>query len=299
MAEPPAGDVLVSGGDREPGERWRRVPPRLRAALLALLVLAAASLAFVLTRPEPVPPPPLGTLGPASARVDDGGTLVRVEAELRTREPVVLRSGTIVGTELVLLLDPVLTPAAGAPQAVTSRIVGLVEPGCTDPAAVDRPSGAELQVVIAPQAGGEPLTLRSDVLALARARAGACAPVQASAALPPGSGRVAEQLAVTVRLVDPSVPVAVLGVSGRGLRVALETTPFAEQVARAAGVRPVVTATAPVLVTDCSVEVLAQRRLTLEVRRGAERLSVQVDPGPGVVAALDELVRRTCRRPRI
>lgn len=303
MAEPPAADLLASGDEREPGELWRRVPRRTRAALVALVVLAGALVVLVtgVGRPEPVPPPPLGTLGPAAARVDDSGMLVRVEAELRTREPVVLRSGTITGTDLVLLPDPVLSPAAGAPDAVTSQIVGLVEPACPDPTSRDRSSGAVLEVVIAPQAGGEALTLRSDVPgpALASAREAACAPVRASVALPTGSGPAAEQLEVTVRVPDATVPVRVVSLTGRGFRV--DAADLADQILAASRLgRPFeLTATGQVVVIDCSVEVLAPRRLVLEAQRGDDLLRVPVEVDRAAVAGLDELVRRTCRRPRI
>lgn len=300
MAEP-SGDVLVGGDEREPGELWRRVPVRAWVGLAVLASVAAGlvALATGTGRPEPAPPAELGTLGPASVGVDESGLLVRVEAELRAREPVVLRSGTVTGTELVLLLDPVRLPAPGAPGGVRSRIVGLVEPRCGEQAPQDR-APAVLQIVIAPQAGGEAVTLGSPLSAqaLASAREAACAPVRASVALVPGSGPAAEQLEVTVRLVDASVPVDVLALTGRGLRVGVGTTTLGAQVAAATAQRTAATVTAPVVVTDCSVEVLAQRGLELEVQRGDERLSVQVDRGPGVVAALDELVRRTCRRPR-
>ena len=46
------------------------------------------------------------------------------------------------------------------------------------------------------------------------------------------------------------------------------------------------------------VDVQAPRRLVLEVQRGDQRLAVAVQTGPEVVAGLDELVRRSCRRAR-
>lgn len=85
-----------------------------------------------------------------------------------------------------------------------------------------------------------------------------------------------------VRLVGRSVPL-VLG-----------------QVGRFGSGRPyVVPLSAEVVVVDCSVEVGAQRRVTLDVRRGTGPVRpVRVDVGTAFVRALDDLVRRTCRRPR-
>lgn len=57
--------------------------------------------------------------------------------------------------------------------------------------------------------------------------------------------------------------------------------------------------TADTVVVDCSVEVGAPRRITLAVRRGGGPTGrIPVETGPEVVRALDDLVRRTCRRPR-
>jgi hypothetical protein len=303
------GDVLTSGTDRGARRSWRSVPPRwaVAGALLAVLAAGLGTLATGAAEPVVVPPPPLGTLGPAGARLDDGRLLVRVEAELRTREPVVLRSGVVTGGGLVVLVDPVPAPEPGAPDAVTSRVVALVEPGCPEgPTAPVGPPGEVdpvLQVVVAPQGGGAEATLRSDIplRSFAGAARAACAPVQASLALPADSGPVAEQVEVSVRLVDATVPVQVLRLTGRGLRV--EATALGPLVAAAAadpspGARPAVTVSALVVVTDCSVEVLAPRRLVLEVQRGPDLLEVPVQAGPEVVAGLDELVRRTCRRAR-
>jgi hypothetical protein len=65
------------------------------------------------------------------------------------------------------------------------------------------------------------------------------------------------------------------------------------------GLQYVVPLGAEVVVVDCSVEVGAPRRLTLAVRRGdGPTRPVQVDVGTAFVRALDDLVRRTCRRPR-
>lgn len=298
-ARPPA-DLLASGSDREAAGWWRRISARGWAALTALLAVAAALVVLVTDagRPPAPAPPPLAELGAAIARVDDGGLLVRVEAPLRSREPVVLRSGTAVGDALVVLVDPVPTPEPGAPDAVTSRVVALVEPGCADRSGGRRDS--VLQVVVAPQDGGDAAALESDVpvRALDAAIAAACAPVRASATLPPGGGPVAEQLDVAVRLADASVPVRVVALTGRGFQV--DAVPLAEQVgaAAAAGRPSEVTATVRVSVSDCFVEVLAPRRLVLEVQRGEDRLRVPVAVDRAAVAALDELVRQSCRRAR-
>ena len=65
------------------------------------------------------------------------------------------------------------------------------------------------------------------------------------------------------------------------------------------GLKYVVPLGAEVVVVDCSVEVGAQRRLTLALRRGdGPTRPVAVAAEPGLVRALDDLVRRTCRRPR-
>jgi hypothetical protein len=85
-----------------------------------------------------------------------------------------------------------------------------------------------------------------------------------------------------VRLVDRSTPL-VLG-----------------QIGRFGSGRPyVVPLAAEAVVVDCSVEVGAQRRITLVLRRadGPAR-PVVVATGSELVRALDDLVRRTCRRPR-
>ena len=53
------------------------------------------------------------------------------------------------------------------------------------------------------------------------------------------------------------------------------------------------------VVTDCSIDVGAQRTLSLSLRRGDGPVGRLVVPArPPVVAALDGLVSRTCRRPR-
>jgi hypothetical protein len=65
------------------------------------------------------------------------------------------------------------------------------------------------------------------------------------------------------------------------------------------GLQYVVPLGAEVVVSDCSVEVGAQRRITVLLRRGdGPTRPVRVDTGTAVVRALDDLVRRTCRRPR-
>jgi hypothetical protein len=85
-----------------------------------------------------------------------------------------------------------------------------------------------------------------------------------------------------VRLVGRSAPL-VLGPIGRF----------------GSGLQYVVPLGAEVVVVDCSVEVGAQRRLTMLVRRGdGPARPVRVDVGTAFVRALDDLVRRTCRRPR-
>ena len=86
----------------------------------------------------------------------------------------------------------------------------------------------------------------------------------------------------SIRLVGRSAPL-VLGEIGRF----------------GSGLQYVVPLGAEVVVSDCSVEVGAQRRITVLVRRGdGPTRPVRVDAGTAVVRALDDLVRRTCRRPR-
>ena len=306
-------DLLVGGSVGEPGGWWRRLPARARAGLVvaaAVAVAAAGALVLVMTgagRPPAVPPLPLAALGPAAARVDDGGLLVRVEAQLRTREPVVLRSGAVSGGGFVVLVDPVPTPEPGAPDAVVSRVVAVVDPGCP-PNTWPGLAAAVLQVVVAPQDGGEATSLTADVPqhALGTAVSAACAPVRASAALPAGSGPAAGELDVTVRVPEDRAPVRLLSLTGRGFQ--LDVAGLDEQVAAASGRgRPfAVTAPVPVAVTDCVVEVQAPRRLVLEAvleagpdaEGAADVLRVPVAVDQAAVAALDELVRQTCRRAR-
>ena len=65
------------------------------------------------------------------------------------------------------------------------------------------------------------------------------------------------------------------------------------------GLRRVVPFDAEVVVSDCSVDVRAPRSITLSLRRGDGPVrQVAVQSEPQVVRALDDLVRRTCRRPR-
>ena len=86
----------------------------------------------------------------------------------------------------------------------------------------------------------------------------------------------------SVRLRDRSTPL-VLGPTGRF----------------GSGLPYVVPLDVDVVVVDCSVEVGAQRRITMAVRRGAGPTgAIGVEAAPEVVRALDDLVRRTCRRPR-
>ena len=85
-----------------------------------------------------------------------------------------------------------------------------------------------------------------------------------------------------VRLVEQSTPLD-LGAAGRF----------------GSGLRRVVPFDADVTVVDCSVEVGAARTLVLSLRRGDGPVgSVPVAAAPEVVRALDDLVRRSCRRPR-
>ena len=72
------------------------------------------------------------------------------------------------------------------------------------------------------------------------------------------------------------------------------------QVGRFASGQPLAVAVAvDAVVTDCSVEVGAQRTVSLSLRRGDGPVGRLVVPSrPAVVTALDGLVSRTCRRPR-
>lgn len=92
-------------------------------------------------------------------------------------------------------------------------------------------------------------------------------------------------------------------VTGRGFAIRLlgRSTPLTlGEIGRfGTGLQYVVPLGAEVVVADCSVEVGAQRRIDLLVRRGdGPARPVRVDVGTAVVRALDDLVRRTCRRPR-
>lgn len=105
-----------------------------------------------------------------------------------------------------------------------------------------------------------------------------------------GGPAVAEQL----RLVD---------VTARGFQVRLRgrsAPAVLGDIGRfGSGLQYVVPLGAEVVVVDCSVEVGAQRRITLALQRGdGPTLPVRVDVGTAFVRALDDLVRRTCRRPR-
>lgn len=105
-----------------------------------------------------------------------------------------------------------------------------------------------------------------------------------------GGSTVAEQL----RLVD---------VTARGFQVRLTDRPAPLVLGGtgrfASGLPYAVPLPADVVVVDCSVEVGAQRRVTLLLQRGdGPALPVVAQGGPVVVRALDDLVRRTCRRPR-
>ena len=65
------------------------------------------------------------------------------------------------------------------------------------------------------------------------------------------------------------------------------------------GLRMVVPVDADVTVVDCSVDVGAARTLVLSLRRDDGPVGrVPVTAAPEVVRALDDLVRRSCRRPR-
>lgn len=103
----------------------------------------------------------------------------------------------------------------------------------------------------------------------------------------------------------PATPEALrlVDVTARGFQVRLvgRATPLVlGEIGRfGSGLREDVALAAEVVVVDCSVEVGAQRRITLMLRRGdGPARPVQVDVGTAFVRALDDLVRRTCRRPR-
>ncbi len=88
---------------------------------------------------------------------------------------------------------------------------------------------------------------------------------------------------------------------GFGVRLVGRSTPLVlGEIGRfGSGLQYVVPLGAEVVVVDCSVEVGAPRRVTLQLRRGdGPSRPVQVQGGPELVRALDDLVRRTCRRPR-
>jgi hypothetical protein len=94
-----------------------------------------------------------------------------------------------------------------------------------------------------------------------------------------------------------------LGLSGRGfaLQPVGATLPLRLQdVGRfGSGLPVVVPVPVEVVVADCSVNILAPRRIELSLRRGNGPVrTVAVASRPAVVRALDGLVSRTCRRPR-
>lgn len=65
------------------------------------------------------------------------------------------------------------------------------------------------------------------------------------------------------------------------------------------GLRQVVPLDAEIVVADCSVDVRARRTITLRLQRSAAPpVDAVVQAGEEVVRALDDLVRRACRRPR-
>jgi hypothetical protein len=273
----------------------------------ALLVLGAGVVTVVVGAAVP-PTVPLGALGTAAVRVDDGGLLVRVEAELRTRKAVVLRSATTPGGGMVVLLDPVPDRRPGAPDAVRQRVVALLDPGCGETAAADEPV---LEVTVQALDDGQRSVLRREIAprALRAAERAACRPVRAT--VTPLAGAAAQvggesgvgvelEVGVQVELVDNGVTTGLVGLTGRGLRVEVASSPLPEllRARSGSGAPAVVATTARVVVTECSVEVLAPRGLELLVERSGEQLAVPVTTGPEVVALLDELVRRTCRRER-
>lgn len=288
-------DVLVGGSERGPlGMPGRTVPVGRMipvVALAAALVLAGGVGALVSGAAEqrPARAVPLGALGEPRARVDDGLLLVEVEAVLRTREPVVLRSGTVSGGGLVLLVDP--QPYDGG---VRQRVLAVLDPRCDAPAVPEDPA---LEVVIQAQDGGPTTTLRRPIAAgqLATAARTACQPVRAAMRTAPDGA-----LVLSLDLVDNDVATRLVAVRGRGLEVDLAGSSLPERVEQSAGTGQVVSVSARVrvAVTDCSVEVLAPRRLEVEVERPAGRLTLPVGTNPAVVDALDELVRTTCRRER-
>jgi hypothetical protein len=101
----------------------------------------------------------------------------------------------------------------------------------------------------------------------------------------------------------PSEPeqLRLVDLRGRGfaLRLLGSSTPLVlGEVGRFGSGRPyVVPLRVGVVVVDCSVEVNAPRALRLSLRRGAGPAGpVLVQADPAVVRALDDLVRRSCRR---
>ncbi len=101
----------------------------------------------------------------------------------------------------------------------------------------------------------------------------------------------------------PAAQLQLIDVTARGFVVRLprRTAPLLlGYVGRfASGTQRVLTLSAEVSVVDCSVEVGAQRTLSLVVQRGNGPVgSVRVRGDEAVVRSLDDLVRRSCRRPR-
>ena len=98
-------------------------------------------------------------------------------------------------------------------------------------------------------------------------------------------------------------PLRLVDVTGRGFQVRLLGGGYPLTLGEfgrfGSGLRTVIPLGLEVVVADCSVDVGAQRRLTLVLRSADGPVAtVDAQSNPAVTRALDDLVRRSCRRPR-
>ena len=211
------------------------------------------------------PPPPVTITAPDRGTADadvlvGGASAARAQLPLRLRA-IGLAAVAVLGAGIaVVVQEPVVDPPAAQPISV-----GV--PGVT--AAVELVEEGELVTGLSVI-----LVLRDDSAGRGDSNGG---PVP-----------------VELRLVD---------ITARGFQVRLRSGALPLRLGAVgrfgSGQQDVVPLATQVVVTDCSVDVGTPRRITLSLRRDDGPVGMlAAQAGPGVVRALDDLVRRTCRRPR-